>query len=231
MNIAEQILASGGTPVDSDILDQSNTARHWKQCWCCMNVLPYSMFKRDSSMPEGVVNQCDVCAKVPRLSLAEHTARLREINNSLVATKNQRAPYQDELKDDNARLRNYLHHTELIHRLQKAVLHFNEYVVMVDGLPGNISFYRAFPCVQPNGMDSLYLGFLPMGRLPEFNTYKFNDRDVLVRANLRGWRPILIRFIQTGLSIEERVNRFFGPPEGEGSEDCRRKLFYYRNRT
>lgn len=181
-------------------------------------------------MPEGVVNQCDVCASVPRLSLTEHTARLREINNSLVATKNQRAPNQDELRGDESRLRNYLDHAEIIHRLRKTVLHFNEWVVITDGLPGNISFYRVYPRTQPDGMDSLYLGFLPMGRLPEFNTYKFNERDVLVKAKSRGWYPILIRFIQAGLATEERINRFFGPPEGVGSEDCQRKLFYYRNR-
>jgi hypothetical protein len=230
MNIAEQILASGGTPIDADILDQSNTSRHWKQCWCCMNVYPYSMFKKDLSMKEGVVNQCEVCARVPRLSLSEHVSRLKEINNSLVATKNQRPPFQDELKGDECRLRNYLHHTEFIHRLHLVVPHFNEYIVMVDGLPGNISFYKAFPCLQRDGSDSLYLGFLPMGRQPEFNTYKFNERDVLVRANIRGWRPLLVRFIQVGLSTEERMNYVFGPPEGEGSEECRRKLFYYRNR-
>ena len=231
MNIAEQILASGGTPVDSDILDQSDTRRHWKQCWCCMNVLPYSMFKSDSSMQEGVVNQCNICARVPRLSLSEHVSRLKEINNSLVATQSQKAPFQEELKGDDSRLRHYFHHTEFLYRLRKIVPHFNESVVLTDGLPGNIAFYKIFPCIQPTGMDSLYLGFLPMGDLPEFNTYKFNERDVLVKAKGRGWRPILIRFIQVRLSTEERVNQVFGPPEGEGSDECRRKLFYYRNRT
>ena len=61
-----------------------------KECGSCAKILAYKYFNRDTSYSDGHRPQCAQCESAPRLSLDEHTARLREQNLSSHAVRKQR---------------------------------------------------------------------------------------------------------------------------------------------
>lgn len=200
-----------------------------KECIGCLRVLPFNHFQRDASCRDGRRDLCDRCASVPRLSVAEHTARLREMTNNSEAVKRQRLPNQEEYKNDLARIGRLMHHTDLIHVLSQLV----PSLYITDGnIQGDLAVFRTYGVPQPHleGRTFEYLFYIPTGYLPEFSLYEFNERDIPQREKQRGWRTVLLRLIKSGLLTEESVNHVFGPATGPGSTIYNSTLYDFRNR-
>lgn len=200
-----------------------------KECVCCGRVLSYVFFQRDSTFRDGRRDQCGECQQAPRLSTAEHTARLKELNYNSHAVKKQRWENQEDYENDAARVGKPLHHTDLLSKLKKLVpsLYITEGRII-----GDLAVFQTYPCPQPdlNGHDFRYLFYIPTGILPEFSQYEFDARDIPVRESKRGWRTVLLRLIKLGLLTEERCDQEFGAARGEASTVWFRQLHALRNR-
>jgi hypothetical protein len=199
-----------------------------KECIGCIRILPYAFFDRDSTYRDGRKDLCTNCQDAPRLSTAEHTARLRELNFNSEAVKRQRWDHQDDYRDCKARVGRAMASGEFLGRIKKLVpcLHFT------DGrLENDIAIFRTYPCPQPqlDGRDFEYLFYCPSGNLPEYSIYEFDERDILVRERLRGWRTVLLRLIRSGLLTIEQSDREFGAACGAASTVWYRRLYEYRN--
>jgi hypothetical protein len=200
-----------------------------KECISCHKVLAYNFFKRDASFRDGRRDQCQGCEAAPRLSTAEHTARLREMNYYSHAVKKQRWDHQEEYQNTFARFGTPMHHSDLLRRIKKLV----PSLYVVDGrIVGDLALYRTYDQPQPDleGRTFRYLFYIPTGLLPEFSIYEFDERDIPVRETLRGWRTVLLRLIKSGLLTEAASDLEFGKATGEASTVWYRQLFEYRNR-
>lgn len=215
--------------VEDPLSTMPNYISNFKECIGCMKSLPAAVFQKDASYRDGHRDLCSICEASPRMSTAEHTARLREMNFNSHAVKKQRWAYQDDYRDDEARDINHMHHSELIHRLKKLI---PDLYVTEGRLIGDLAFFRTFPCPQPdlNNRDFQYLFYCPEGNMPEYSTYLFDDRDIPQREEKRGWRTILLRLIFCGLLTEEACNQEFGAPSGPASVVWRRELWQFRNK-
>lgn len=202
-----------------------------KECIGCMKILAYEFFDRDSSYRDGRKDLCTICAKVPRLSIEENTARLREKNNNSEAVKSQRWAHQDDYRDDRARVGRVLPSGEFLAKVQKLVPE----LYITDGrIVGDVALFRVYPQPQERlgGRDFEYLFYCPTGLLPEYSIYEFDTaRDVPIREKLRGWRTVLLRLIRMGLLTEETCDQEFGVAIGPASNVWYRKLYEYRNKT
>jgi hypothetical protein len=233
MLTAEQILGHNGIPVPLEVLDQTINTPNWKQCQSCWNILPHSAFRRDSSYREGVRNQCAQCEMAPKLSTAEHIHRLKELNYNLEGTKIQRWENQEDYMNVAARLSGkWMHHSEFLNKLRKLVsLSGDRLLYLMDGrFVFDIALWVAYGRPQADGKDYSYMGYIPMGPLPEYSIYVFNSRDVPVKEQIRGWRTPLMRFILKGLITEEDCNKAFGEAQGPASIVWRRDLYNLRSR-
>ena len=134
------------------------------------------------------------------------------------------------IKNAAARTGRRMHHSELILRLRKLLPGL---LIMDGNFAGELAMFRTFGQPQPRleGRSFEYLGFMPTGVMPEYSIYHFDARNVPDREEQRGWRTVLLKFVNNGMLTEEQVNRYFGEPTGIGSTVYRRQLWKYRNRS
>lgn len=200
-----------------------------KECIGCLRVLPFNRFQRDASCRDGCRDLCDYCASVPRLSIDEHTSRLREMTNNSEAVKAQRMARQEEYKNDAARIGRMMHHSDLVTVLRQLI----PSLYITDGnIVGDLAVFQTYGSPQPDleGRTFRYLFYIPTGYLPEYSLYEFNDRDTPTRESQRGWRTVLLRLIKSGLLTEETVNHVFGAATGPASTIYNSTLYDFRNR-
>ena len=229
-NSPEQIAASGGEPVSSQVLDQQDTSIHWKQCITCRNIKDPRRFRADTSMRDGRVAQCLDCESVPKLSLEENTIKLYEDNYYAKGTKDQRWAHTLDYLDDEARLSGrWLNYTELIRLLR---MHVPNLFIRDGNLENHIACYRIWEQPQPalEGRTFRYACGFPMVRMPEYSTYVVDDRDVIHKQKQVGWRTPVLRLIIQGLISERKAEKVFGEARGPASTVFRRALYDWRNR-
>jgi len=200
-----------------------------KECLTCGKILAYSFFRKDHSYRDGRRDQCTACESAPRLSTAEHTARLKEMNYYSHAVKKQRWENQEDYENTVARLGTPMSHSDLIYKIRK---HVHNLYIMEGRIIGDLAVFQTYPCPQPDleGRDFRYLFYIPTGQLPEFSQYEFDARDVPIRESTRGWRTVLLRLIKLGLLSEETCDREFGRAVGIASTVWYRQLYGFRNR-
>lgn len=156
-------LESPSSVLDREVVESSNLLG--KECCCCGKILAYSFFQRDSSYRDGRRDQCTECARAPRLSTLEHTARLRELNYSSHAVKKQRWSNQEDYENTVARLGAPMHHTDLLLKIRKWVPN----IYVTEGrIIGDLAVFQTYPCPQPDleGRDFRYLFLHPHGAPP-----------------------------------------------------------------
>ena len=196
--------------VSDDVLGQ--------ECHSCFRLLRWRFFDRNSSYKNGYEPQCSWCKTQLKLSVAEHTARLKELNMNSAGTKRQRHADQEEfhkhLESDGYVLDAGLFLSKLLRIYPR--LSVTQGNVTVNGVPVDVSLFATSGVPQPgwNGLCCKYMGYITLGPMPEFTQYSFNERDVLQRADRVGWRSVLLRFIKAGLITEEQCNQEFGRPSG-----------------
>lgn len=199
------------------------------ECSGCFRLLAYKFFRKDSSLRTGHKPLCMDCEDQPKLSIAEHTARMKEKNFNSVAVKAQRHEDQNEFRKTDARRGRPMHTSELLIRLQKLV---PSLFIKDGGLINHLALYQIAdqPQAKWDGRNYKYLGYVEVATLPEFSTYSFDDvRDVMIREEERGWRTVLLRFIRAGLLTEEQCIKEFGHATGQGSAVWAKELWKIRN--
>ena len=203
-----------------------------QECHSCFRLLRWRFFDRDSRYKSGYSPQCSWCKQQPVLSVAEHTARLREMNYNSYGTKAQRHPDQDDFhKERKGEMMDYSLFLQKLHHIYPR-LYITPGAVTVDGIPVDISLFATSGVPKPewNGQSAKYMGYITMGPMPEYNEYEFDSRDILQKATRIGWRDVLLRFIKNKVLTEEQVNKEFGPPSGIAySSYWYKKLHQYRN--
>jgi hypothetical protein len=200
-----------------------------KECVTCLRILPYSFFLKDSSYRDGRVDRCDMCRTAPKMSYAEHTARLKEQNYSSEAVKKQRFANQEDYENHLARQGKWMHSGEFVLRIKKLV----PCLFIRDGnFIGDLAVYRIYPGPQSDLEDRnfQYLFFIPTGWMPECSLIEFDDRDIPIREKKRGWRTPLLRLIKAGLLTEADCEEEFGKPTPGADAVWNRELWQYRNR-
>ena len=199
-----------------------------KECIGCLRVLAYGFYKRDASYRDGHRDLCLSCESAPRLSTDEHTHRLREMNESSEAVRRQQWEHQEDYQNDAARIGRPMHHSDLIAKLTRLVpsLYITE-----GNIKGDLAVFRVYPQPQPRleGRSFEYLFYMPIGLMPEFSIYEFNERNIPVREKMRGWRTVLLRLIKSKLLTEDQCHEAFGRAEGPGAIVYLRKLYEFRN--
>lgn len=214
---------------DYDVLDYEAGADpelKGKECSGCRRLLTYRFFDRNSSYKDGYEPLCPLCRKSPKLSMAEHVSRLREMNYKSEATNRQRHPDQHLMNTGNSG--RFLEASVLLQKLLHLIP--NLYVTQ-GGIIGDLALYvtSAFPKKEWNSRDFHYIGYVTLGLMPEYSKYEFNERDVLQRCTQIGWRSVLLRFIEAHVLTEEQCNREFGHPSGGAGSLWFKKLHDFRN--
>jgi len=200
-----------------------------RECAGCRSDFDWIHYRKDSSQRDGYAALCYSCENSPAMSTAEHTARVRERNFNAAAS--QRARFQDDYKNDEARVGRAMYSGDFLSVLRKLVP--NLYIT--EGrIEGDLAVFRTYPCPQPDleGRDFRYLFYIPTGLLPEYSIWEFDKiRDIRIRESQRGWRTVLLRLIKLGMLSEEVCNKVFGYPDGEASTVWHRELFENRNQV
>lgn len=221
-----------------DVSEASNAIDHdllytpdllGQECNTCFRVLKFSFFDRDSSYRLGYKPQCIDCQQQPRLSMAEHSARLKQMNFNSEAVKRQRHEDQEEWRKIDARRGRSMHCSDFLLKLHKLV---PSLFVKEGAIEGDLALYQVeeLPQEKWGGKNYKYLGYTSFTSLPEYSLYEFDEKyDVMIRATEQGWRDVLLRFIRAGLLTEEQVDKEFGRPSGQGSVVWFKKLWSYRN--
>jgi len=163
------------------------------------------------------------------MSMAEHSARLGELNFNSEGTKRQRHEDQEEFHKEHERVGRRMHTSVLLLKLQKLV---PSLFIKPGGIEGDLALYQTAetPQAKWGGKNYNYLGFISYGDLTEFSQYEFDNKmDIVIRESNRGWRTVLLRFIKAGLLTEEQCDREFGHPSGRASLVWYKKLWQYRN--
>lgn len=161
--------------------------------------------------------------------MEEHLSRLREKNHTSAAVVKQRHEDQDEMRKTAARRGQARHASEILCWLKRQV---PSLFVKEGGIVNDLAMYLTVdrPREDWNGKNYKYLGYITFGPMPEFSVYQFNDlRDVMIREEERGWRNVLLRFIEAGVLTEDQCDREYGRPCGEGSALWFKRLYEYRN--
>lgn len=200
-----------------------------KECLTCRRILAFKYYQKDHTFRDGHRDQCIACASVPRMSIAEHTARLRESNNNSMGVRNQRWAHQDDYRNDAARVGRTMNSSDFVSKLRRLLpcLYITE-----GGIHGDLSVFRTYggPQKHLGGKSFEYLWYIPTGILPEYSLYEFdNVRDVPVRESQRGWRTPLLRLIKAGYITEAICDAVFGKPSSAGSTVWYRELYNHRN--
>lgn len=199
------------------------------ECQSCARLLVFKFFPKDSSRKTGYGPQCYKCLEAPRLSMAEHTARLRAMNFNSEGTRRQRHPDQEEMKKN--RTGRPMEATLFLQKL----LHVcpNLYVTQ-GGIMGDLALYVTSGVAKPEWGNQTfkYLGYVTLGMMPEFSKYEFEPlRDVMIRATEMGWRSVLIRFVENNILSEAQCLQEFGQPSGGDHSLWYKKLHNHRNST
>lgn len=215
---------------DYDVIDyaagESNEIEG-QECCSCFRLLRWKFFDRNSSYKSGYEPQCSWCKQQPKLSMAEHTARLYEMNYNSEGTKRQRHPDQEEFRRDRQGRA-----MECSLFLQKLLHIYPSLYVTQGGVKGDLALYATSGIARAEwkGRNFKYLGYATLGTMPEYSTYEFDDhRDILLRVHNIGWRDILFRFVTNELLTEEQCNREFGHPSGGVNSWWYKKLYNFRN--
>ncbi len=202
------------------------------ECSSCFRLLEYKFFPSNHAYKSGYGPQCQWCLSQPRLSIAEHTARLREKNFNSEGTRRQRHPDQDLMKNETkGEMMDFSLFLQKLHHVYPG-LYITPGMVTVDGIPCDISLYATSGVGKSEwgGNSFKYLGYVTIGPMPEFTEYEFDSRDILLRAKRIGWRSVLLRFIRAHILTEEQVNKEFGPPSGIADATLWfKKLHQFRN--
>lgn len=205
-----------------------------KECCSCFRLLRFQFFDKNSAYKDGYNPQCSWCQKQPVMGIAEHAARLKELNLNSAGTRRQRhidQEYFHKHKDSPGQLLDCsLFLQKLLH------VYPNLYVtpggVTINGVPVDISLFATSGVGKSewDGNTFKYLGYVTIGVMPEYTQYEFDQRDILIRATRIGWRSVLLRFIQHRVLTEEQVYKEFGPPSGFADSDYwYKKLHKFRN--
>jgi hypothetical protein len=163
------------------------------------------------------------------MSMAEHSARLGELNFNSEGTKRQRHEDQDEFHKEHERVGRRMHTSVLLLKLQKLVPSLH---VKTGAIEGDLALYQTAetPQAKWDGKNYNYLGYVSYGNLCEYSQYEFDTKlDIVLRESTRGWRTVLLRFIKAGLLTEEQCDKEFGHPSGRASLVWYKKLWQYRN--
>lgn len=204
-----------------------------KECVGCRRLLTYSFYDRNSSYKDGYDPMCPLCKKSPKLSIEEHTSRLREMNYNSEGTRRQRHSLQDDFKEASSKggrpLECSVFLTKLLHVHPQ--LYVTQGGVTINGVVVDLALYATSPTAKPEweGRDFRYMGYVTLGVLPEYSEYEFNERDILQKCTQIGWRSVLLRFIENGILTEEQCNKEFGYPSGGENSLWYKKLHNYRN--
>lgn len=203
------------------------------ECVGCRRLLEYKFFDRNSSYKSGYDPMCPLCKSSPRLSIAEHTSRLREMNYSSEATKRQRHPDQAELRKP--RRGKSMSTSEFLTKLHKA---YPGLFITEGGIAGDVALYATSGWLRHdwNDRDFKYIGYVTLPKfygddLPEYSEYEFDSRDIMLRVSKIGWRSVLIRFIENDIIPEEKINEVFGRPLGDLHNSWFKALQTRRNKS
>lgn len=209
--------------VDRNIL--SSPDLNGRECCCCFRILDLKHFRKDSSNRDGRAARCVQCESTPWLSIAENTAKLRELNYNSEAHRRRRSEYEESMKCDLGRIGHVMESLEFLNKLK----------ILVPGLiwfegrtTGDWGVY-----VQDHNVEFgvRYLWYLPQGILPEYSIHEFDIYDAPVKEKMRGWRTPLLRLIKSEIITEEDAHRVFGAPTVcLSSELYRAELYNFRNR-
>ena len=198
-----------------------------QECHSCFRLLTWNFFDKNSSYKSGYEPQCSWCKTQPRLSIAEHTARLSELNYNSEGTRRQRHPDQEDLREDRGGRA-----LDCSMFLQKLLHIYPQLYVTQGGIVGDLALYATSGVNKPewSGNSFKYVGFVTVGVLPEYSRYEFdNRRDILLRVKQVGWRSVLLRFVENNLLTEEQCSKEFGPPSGGVNSLWYKKLHNHRN--
>lgn len=200
-----------------------------QECCTCFKILRFTDFEADHTYRNGRKPQCLLCQNSPRLSLAEHTSRLKELSFSSEAVKKQRHADQEEFRLEDEREGRKMHSSDLLLKLHKLI---PSLYIQEGGIAGDLAIYQVAdtPQVKWGGKNFNYLGFITFGELNEYSQYEFDEkRDVVLRESTRGWRTTLLRCLKAGLLTEEQCNRVFGQPSGRASTVWYKELHKLRH--
>ena len=219
---------------DFDVVDYEAGADpelRGKECQGCRRLLLYRFYDKNASYKDGYDPMCPLCKKAPVLSVAEHTARLREANYSSEGTRRQRHPDTDALMEkrpgrsmDCSIFLQKLHH--VYHQL-----YITPGGVTLNSVIVDVALYATSGVARADwgGNSFKYMGYATLGTMPEYSEYEFNERDVLQRCTQIGWRSILLRFVENNILTEEQCNQEFGPPSGGANSLWYKKLQQHRS--
>ena len=220
---------------DFDVLDYEagvDDEVRGMECHSCFRLLKFQFFDKNASYKNGYDPQCSWCKQQPALSVAEHTARLRELNMNSEGTRRQRHTDQDEFhKQRVGEVMDFSLFLQKLHHVYPN-LYITPGAVTVNGVQVDISLFATSGVAKSEwrGATAKYMGYLTIGPMPEYNEYEFDSRDIMLRATRIGWRDVLLRFIKNGILTEEQCNKEFGPPSGfADSTYWYKKLHQYRN--
>jgi hypothetical protein len=199
------------------------------ECNGCRRLLTFAgnFFPKNSSYKSGYEPLCWKCKQSPILSIAEHTARLFEMNYNSEGTKRQRNADQDMLRGERPgrAMECSLFLTKLLHVVPNLF-------VKPGGYYEDLALYVTSGVAKPEwaGQNFKYIGFVTLGVMPEYSVYEFDRaRDILLRATQIGWRSVLIRFVENNILSEEQCNAEFGYPSGGENSIWYKKLHNHRN--
>jgi hypothetical protein len=197
------------------------------ECHSCFRLLRWRFFDRNSSYKSGYEPQCSWCKAQPALSIAEHTARLREMNMVSAGTRRQRHVDQDDIKNtkggrsmDCALFLQKLHHV------------YPGLYVTQGGIVGDLALYATAGVSKSewHGQSFKYMGYVTVGTMPEYSKYEFDtNRDILLRVKDMGWRSALLPFVKNHVLTEEQCRKEFGEPSGGLDSIWHKKMHKYRN--
>lgn len=201
-----------------------------KECCCCMRILAFNYFTKDSSYRDGHRDRCYECETAPRMSNEEHLSRLQEQNYNSFAVKKQRWNNQEDYEDEEARQGRWMQSSEFMSRLKKLV---PSLFITEGNFLGDWAVYKTYPSPQSDldGRDFRYLFFIPSGWMPENSFIEFDDKDIPVRERQRGWRTPLLRLIKSGYLTEYDCEQEFGLPTPGADVVWNRELWKIRNRN
>ena len=219
---------------DYDLIDYEAGADpelRGKECRGCMRLLTYRYYDKKSSNKDGYDDLCPLCKASPKLSMAEHTARLREMNYNSEGTRRQRHPDSEFFWDK--RPGRPMECSVFLTKLKHAYpnLHVTQGGVTINGAVVDLALYATSGVNKPawGGQSFKYMGYVTLGIMPEYSEYEFNERDILQRCTQIGWRSVLLRFVENNILSEEQCEAEFGVPSGGVNSLWYKKLNNHRN--
>lgn len=200
------------------------------ECCACFRLLKWSFFDRNSSYKTGYEPMCGWCKSQPKLSISEHTSRLKELNYNSEGTRRQRHPDTEFFIEDrpgrSMECSSFL--SKLLHIYPQ--LYVKQGTISVNGSIVDLALYATSGINKPewDGNSFKYLGYVTLGSMPEYSKYEFDSRDIMQRCTQIGWRSVLVRFIQNNILTEKQCNQEFGPPSGGANSLWYKKLYDHR---